>query len=115
MTGGVSEPSLLRTCAREMHEELGLDASIFEWSPLWHGVYTYDRGVGDRCCFWGFVARSTRPEAELLTQFVDGEVDECMWMTRSEVDAANMPSPVWSFASSLPAPSGMQAGFFSTS
>lgn len=96
-----------------MREELGLDTRDFTWAPLWDGVHSYDDGVADRCCFWGFVARATQPEAAFAIEFVDGEVDECIWMTRAEVEAAKMPSPVWAYARALPAPAGMEdAEFF---
>jgi 8-oxo-dGTP pyrophosphatase MutT (NUDIX family) len=106
----------MATATRELEEELGLDANNFDWTPFWTDVYVYDRGVGDRCCFWGFVARATGPEAEIEPRFVDGEVDECFWMNRREVDSCQMPSPVWAFASTLPAPGGLEdCAFFTAS
>lgn len=97
------DKTLNATATRELAEELGLDGSRFDWCQLWNGVHIADRGVGDRCCLWGFVARSQAPESEHSVQFLDGEVEEegSGWRTREQVEklsaAGLVPSPVWKY------------------
>jgi putative acetyltransferase len=114
VAGGVSadDGSLLAASHRELREELGLDGAQFAWTPLWDGLHLYDSGVGDRCCFTGFIARATCADSLLAMKFMDGEVDGGMWMNRAQVDAAHLPSPVWKFVSRQERPPGMTCRFF---
>jgi putative acetyltransferase len=91
----------LEAAYRELSEELGLSGEHFKWSPLWNGRHIVDTGTGDRCSFEGFVATAKFCASDTDVRFLDGEVEEGRFMTRAEVDEADIPSPVWAFLQNL--------------